>query len=398
MNSVLSLIIFALIFAGIVGSVHVYLWFRLIRNSSLPSPWRRGLTVVLVLLFLSLPSAMFLTRGLPFSIASYLNVGPYIWMGIMMLFFFWFLAADVVRLLVYLSGRLRRKESYLADPTRRLALGRILAGSGALVVGGMSTAAVAGAKRPVQIKKLKVMLKQFPAAMNGFKIVQISDLHLGNTVGRQWLAQLVRRVNALEPDIVAVTGDLLDGFVDNIGGEIAPLAELKAKNGVYFVTGNHEYYSNVEEWLPVIRKLGVRVLRNEHVEIGHGPQKFTLAGVDDYEAARIASGHGQDVPRALEGRNPNNEVVLLAHQPRAVYDAAKHGVGLVLAGHTHGGQIWPFTYLVALQQPYLKGLYQHDNTTQIYVNQGTGLWGPQMRLGTESEITELSLYRGSFQG
>jgi predicted MPP superfamily phosphohydrolase len=171
---------------------------------------------------------------------------------------------------------------------------------------------------------------------------------------------------------------------------IAPIAGLRARHGVYFVTGNHEYYSGVDAWLAELTRLGVRVLRNERVEIGGGDASFDLAGIDDWSSRGMAPGHGPDLPRALDGRDPARELVLLAHQPRAVHEAAARGVGLQLSGHTHGGQIWPWGFAVRLQQPYVLGL-SREGRTHIYVSPGTGYWGPPMRLGTRGEITRVIL-------
>jgi predicted MPP superfamily phosphohydrolase len=191
--------------------------------------------------------------------------------------------------------------------------------------------------------------------------------------------------------VVAITGDLVDGAVEHLREHVAPLANIKARHGVYFVTGNHEYYSGVDEWLQELGRMGIRVLHNERVSIGEGEDSFDLAGVDDHSAHH--PGHGPHVARALEGRDEKRACVLLAHQPRTVALAAEHGVGLQLSGHTHGGQIWPWSYLVYLQQPFVAGLHRHGDT-QVYVSCGTGYWGPPMRLGTRSELTKIVLRHG----
>jgi len=201
---------------------------------------------------------------------------------------------------------------------------------------------------------------------------------------------IVERTNALAPDIIAITGDLVDGSVASLWDAVAPLQKLRARYGVFFVTGNHEYFSGVGPWMEALGRLGIRVLGNERVSIGTGADGFDLAGVHDYSAARIAPEHRSDVAAALAGRDPGREVILLAHQPKSVVEASKLGVGLQLSGHTHGGQLWPFTFFVRLAQPYVVGLHRHGDT-QIYVSPGTGFWGPPMRLGTRSEITRITL-------
>jgi uncharacterized protein len=215
---------------------------------------------------------------------------------------------------------------------------------------------------------------------------------VGPTIGRTFMVDLVRRVNELQPDVVAITGDLVDGSVAELGAAVAALGDLKAKHGVYFVTGNHEYYAGAHEWVAYLGTLGIRVLRNERVTIGEGESAFDLAGVDDWTAGQHASDHGHDLPKALAGRDESRELVLMAHQPRSITEAAERGVGLQLSGHTHAGQIWPWRYFVYLQQPFVAGLAKRKDTW-IYVSPGTGYWGPPMRLGSRAEITRVILER-----
>jgi uncharacterized protein len=193
-------------------------------------------------------------------------------------------------------------------------------------------------------------------------------------------------VRSLSPDLVAITGDLVDGSVEKLREHVAPLAQLaQARHGVFFVTGNHEYYSGVEEWFRYLPSLGIRPLDNERVEIAPG---LDLAGIHDPTGRGGA--YGPDLPRALAGRDPSRPVVLLAHQPRQFAEAARSGVALTLSGHTHGGQIWPFSWLVALAQPYLAGLHRRGDS-QLYVSRGTGFWGPPLRVFAPPEITLLKL-------
>ncbi len=238
------------------------------------------------------------------------------------------------------------------------------------------------------VADLRVRLDRLPKALSGTTIVQITDMHVGPTIGRKFVEEIVRQVNALSPDVVAITGDLVDGSVSMLQDQVAPIAELKARYGVYFVTGNHEYYSGSESWCRKLAELGVRVLHNERVSIGEGEVSFDLAGVDDHSVTRF--GGTSDVAKAVEGRDPERELVLLAHQPRTAFAADRHGVGLQLSGHTHGGQIWPWTYLVYLQQPVVAGLARIGRTL-VYVSRGTGYWGPPMRLRAPAEITRIVL-------
>ena len=200
------------------------------------------------------------------------------------------------------------------------------------------------------------------------------------------------RCNRLAPDLIAVTGDLVDGSVRRIGDEVAPFAGLHARYGVFFVTGNHDHYSGADQWVEHVQVLGMRVLRNERVTVGSGDAWFDVAGVEDHHAHLVSGTHQEDLPRAVEGRDASRPVILLAHDPATFHQAARLGVDLQLSGHTHGGQIWPFRYLVRLSTPYVAGHYV-KNGAQLYVSCGTGFWGPAMRLGAPAEITEIIVRR-----
>jgi uncharacterized protein len=244
-----------------------------------------------------------------------------------------------------------------------------------------------------EIVDVPVVLPKLPVALDGFSIVQLSDLHIGNTINRAFVQRVVDLTNRLEPDLIAMTGDLVDGRVKELREAAAPLAELSARHGVYAVTGNHEYYSGVDPWIDEFTRLGLRYLRNHRVTIGGPDASFDLAGVDDHEALGYP-GHGEDMRRALADRDPDRALVLLAHQPRQVHRAKRHDVDLQLSGHTHGGQIWPWHYVVKLQQGgLLAGRYQFG-TTQLYVTRGCGYWGPPIRVLAPMEITRVILRRG----
>jgi len=232
-------------------------------------------------------------------------------------------------------------------------------------------------------------IERWPRALDGFRIVQISDIHIGPLLGREFAAHLAQRVNALEPDLIAVTGDLVDGSAPRLAAEVAPFADLRARHGVFFVTGNHDHYSGAEAWAETVRGLGMRVLRNERVEVGASGASFDLAGVDDHHAHFAGDGR-EDLSRALAGRDPERAAVLLAHDPATFARARKEAIDLQLSGHTHGGQIWPFAWFVRLATPYVAGRYR-DGRAQLYVSRGTGFWGPPMRLFSPAEITEITL-------
>ena len=237
------------------------------------------------------------------------------------------------------------------------------------------------------VQRVRVPLAKLPESASGYSIVQLTDVHIGPTIGRGFLEDVVRRANELAPDMIVITGDLVDGSVEELGALVEPLRSLKARDGVFFVTGNHEYYSGADSWIAHRGTLGGRVLRNERVAIRDA---FELAGVDDASAARMLPHHGEDVPKAAAGRDPGRPLVLLAHQPKSVPRAAEHGVDLQLSGHVHGGQMVPFNWLARLDQPLIDGLHRVGETW-LYVSTGTGYWGPPMRVGSTAEITHIEL-------
>jgi predicted MPP superfamily phosphohydrolase len=222
----------------------------------------------------------------------------------------------------------------------------------------------------------------------------LSDIHIGPILGRSFAEHLVARVNDRRPDLIAITGDLVDGGVAQLADEVAPFAGLRAPHGVYFVTGNHDHYSGAHSWCDRATELGMTVLRNRRVPIAHGEGEFDLVGVDDHRGNHIGDDGREDLAAALEGRDPSRPAVLLAHDPSTFKRACRMGIDLQLSGHTHGGQIWPFGYLVRLVVPFVAGRYRR-NGAELYVSSGTGFWGPPMRLRAPAEITEIVLRHGN---
>lgn len=388
------MLIALLVMSSLVFGWHYFLWRRLVRDAELPPLARRIATAALVLLGASLPAIMMAQRSLPRVVLRPLAFFAYGWMGLAFFLFFALLIGELVRPVI--GAALRAKEP---NVDRRLALSRIVGGLGAAVGLGEGTYGLTQALGAIPVEQVTILLRRLPERLSGLTIVQISDVHIGPTMGRTWLAGVVAKVNALSPDVVAITGDLVDGSVDDLRNEIAPLGELRAKHGVFFVTGNHEYYSGAEAWCAHLRSLGVRVLDNERVRIGgerdgqDDGASFDLAGVNDFNAP--ARGH--DLAKALAGRDPSRELVLLAHQPRSITEAAAHGVGLQLSGHTHAGQMFPWNLLVKLQQPFVAGLHRVRDTW-VYVHRGTGFWGPPMRVGAAPEIARIELRSPSVGG
>ncbi len=374
--------IFALVvMTTITASLHGYIWVRLVRDAAWGPPWGRILTGTVLALAILVPVAFVGMRWLPRALNAPLAWGAYVWLGLLLYLFLLTVMSDVGRGAAAIAGALP------ADPDRRRWLARTIAASIGTASGLLGLEGAVAVARGFEVKRVRVPLARLPKQASGYSIVQISDVHVGPTIGRGFVEQVVGAANALSPDMMVITGDLVDGTVDQLRALVEPLRDLRARDGVYFVTGNHEYYSGADEWIEHLESLGIRVLRNERVAIRDA---FDLAGVDDTSAHRMLPGHGQDVARALAGRDPSRAVVLLAHQPKAVRDAERADVDLQLSGHAHGGQLVPFNWLVLLDQPFVAGLHLVANTW-IYVNTGTGYWGPPMRVGTRAELTHLEL-------
>ena len=290
---------------------------------------------------------------------------------------------DAVALLLWLAGLvgLVRVPGHWLDLS---AIGVVALASLITLVG------LYNARKPPRVKTVDIPLKDLPPALHGFKIAQISDMHIGPTIKRPAMKYVVSTINKLDVDAVAITGDLVDGNVYELSRHVAPLAGLRSRHGTFFVTGNHEYYSGVQPWLKYLPTLGVRVLLNEHVILLHHHAPIVLAGVTDFSAASYDTSHRSDVALAITGAPRAAVKVLLAHQPRSAPAAVAAGFDLQISGHTHGGQFLPWNFFVRLQQPFTAGLHR-DKNMLIYVSRGTGYWGPPKRFGAPSEITLLRL-------
>jgi uncharacterized protein len=247
------------------------------------------------------------------------------------------------------------------------------------------------ARRRPTVVDIDIPVTGLPDGLHGFSIAQISDVHVGPTIKRGFVEGIVARVNGLKADLIAVTGDLVDGSVPELSRHTAPLAGLSARHGAFFVTGNHEYYSGERAWSAEIRRLGLRVLKNEHVVLEHNGESLVLAGVTDLSAHHFDTAQHSDPIAALRGAPAHaGAKILLAHQPNSAPAAAGAGFDLQLSGHTHGGQFWPWNLFVRFFQPFTDGLYRLKNLW-VYVNRGTGYWGPPNRFGVPSEITRIRL-------
>ena len=292
---------------------------------------------------------------------------------------------DIVLLLARIAEALGAQGPALAD------LAPWTAAAVPLVGLAVTTWGFLNARRTAPVVTVEVPIADLPPALHGFTIAQISDIHVGPTIKRPYLRRIVEAVNRIEADMVAVTGDLVDGSVPDLAEHVAPLATLRSTHGTFFVTGNHEYYAGAPAWIVELRRLGLRVLLNEHVVLQHGGAALLVAGVTDFGAHHFDPAQRSDPHGALAGAPDAAAVrVLLAHQPRSAEAAEQAGYQLQLSGHTHGGQFLPWNLFVRFQQPFTAGLHRLRRLW-VYTSRGTGYWGPPKRFGAPSEITRVRL-------
>ncbi|OZI77911.1 metallophosphoesterase [Bordetella genomosp. 12] len=318
------------------------------------------------------------------------------WIGLLAMGFFSSLfVLTVLRDVVLVLGGLLRLASGVPDMAR---LRPASAAAVPLLALAGSVWGFCNARRLARIKRIDVPIDGLPPQLDGLSIAQISDIHVGPTIKAPYVQAIVDAVNAQHPDLIAITGDVIDGSVAQLAPHTRPLAGLRAPGGVYLVTGNHEYYSGAAAWIDEFQRLGLTVLLNEHVVLRLRDQPVVVAGVTDFGAGAFDPGQRSDPARALQGAPANAPVkLLLAHQPRSAAAAAPLGYSLQLSGHTHGGQFFPWGFFVRLQQPFTAGLHRQDGLW-VYTSRGTGYWGPPMRLAAPSEITLIRLVRGPGPG
>jgi hypothetical protein len=373
-------LVFLLVILSVGVGGHAYLAQRLALAPGWPEPLRRGLVAVFGIGLAAVLTRIFVRRRLGI-LSNALSWTAYVWLGFTFLLLTTTFATDAAMWLLGAAST-APQDTLLLERARALLV--------AVVASAAAVVALRQGLAPPGVRRIEIPLARWPQGLDGFRIVQISDVHIGPLLDRRFATEVAKRVNALAPDLVAVTGDLVDGSVARIGDEVEPFGAIRARHGVYFITGNHDFYSGADAWVDRVRELGWHALRNERVLISDGDAHFDLAGVDDHHGALLGPGQGEDLTRALDGREAARPVVLLAHDPATFRRASQHGVDLQLSGHTHGGQIWPFRYLVRATVPWVAGLYRLG-ASAVYVSCGTGFWGPPMRLGAPSEITELVL-------
>lgn len=304
----------------------------------------------------------------------------------------WLVWAGIDRLVTELGSAGETAPTPVVAERRALLLNTL--NMGILGLAGACTGlGVYRARRRPRVVEVTVPIHGLPVAFEGFSIAQITDLHVGPTIKRDFVAVTVEVANSIGADMVAFTGDLMDGSVAALRSHVAPLSELAGPEGRFYVTGNHEYYSRIRQWIPEIRALGFDLLLNEHRVIHRGSAELVVAGITDHSAGAMDGDHVSDPETALAQAPIGAPRILLAHQPLSVAAAVEAGADLVLAGHTHGGQFAPWKYLVPLQQPYVAGLHRVNDSAWAYVSRGAGYWGPPVRLGVPSEVAHITLTR-----
>lgn len=444
--ALIAQIFMSLASATVSGAIHYYVWRRIVRDPQWSPRARRAATVAMIVLFFAIPVTMWSARMGAGGLAMVLGWVAYPWMVAVGLTSVWLAMIDLAKL----AGRLAHRgwskskaakpgaaaptvvektagsaekaaaiekagaageasinasinapidapvlsrivdETAPQNPDRRIFLARAAAGTALVASAASISAGMVSARGEHEIVTVEIPIKRLPKGLDGFSIVQLTDLHVGVTIDAEFVRRVVERANAQRPDMIVLTGDIVDGSVESLREDAAPLGDLRAPQGVFSVTGNHEYYSGADPWIAELSSRGIRYLRNEHVTITRGADSFDLAGIDDHSAHRW-DGHGPDLDKALAGRDPARALVLLAHQPRQVRVACEYDVDLQLSGHTHGGQVWPWHYIVKIQQGGLLGGLYYEKDTALYVSRGCGYFGPPVRVGAPLEITKIIL-------
>ncbi|MEV6277755.1 metallophosphoesterase [Nocardia sp. NPDC051832] len=362
------------LFLAIPALLFLLPWWTLVGATSSGTAFWIGSAVFLAG-YVCLPAAMFRGHG-PAQSDPASIVGDTL-LGVLWVLFSWSLLGNVAGLGLLAAG--------VPDPVRsQLVAAGVLVVSAALVGYG-----VYEARRVPRVRTVEVPIRGLGAGLDGLRLVVVTDTHFAALNRLRWSERVVEVVNSLQPDIACHAGDLADGSVAKRHPQVDPLGKVEAPLGRFYITGNHEYFGDAQGWIDHMASLGWQPMHNQHEIVTRGGDRLILAGIDDPTGVGLP-GHGPDLTAALAGAERGLPVVLLAHQPRQVVEAAAAGVALQISGHTHGGQIWPFHYLVRLEQPVVAGLSRHGDT-QLYTSRGTGFWGPQLRVFAPSEITVLVL-------
>lgn len=376
-----SFLAFFIIVTSIYSTGHYYIYSWLVRWAEPARPVRRAIQISFVLLIISFPAARILAQVDYNPFTYFLTLVSSTWMGLVLYFVLLFLGMDLGFSILRLFALLRRKKLRLNLRSRRVLAG--CAGLGVLLLGGSAWLEA----RNLGVTRLEIPLKGLPPEMDGFTIVQVSDLHYGMLMENGKLSRVVERVNELKPDLIVITGDLVDEGVSHMEEMAQPLKLLKSRHGALAVTGNHEYYAGVNRAVAIMKSAGIEVLRNETKVLPSGLQ---ILGVDDPTGSRRMGEPAADLEKQLSRLDREKPSILLSHQPIHFEKAASFGVGLQLSGHTHGGQLYPIIYLSRMIYPRTPGLHQIGES-KLYVSRGAGTWGPPMRLGSPPEIVHIRL-------
>jgi predicted MPP superfamily phosphohydrolase len=391
---------FFLFFITVWGGGHAYIAHRLIRPLPAGSRWRpigwSWWTVSLLTAPLVLVGRW---QGLDQALFDMLAWIAYVDMGFFLVLIPLLVTRDSGWILFRLFRKLHHKLSDRPQSitpennARRQFLANTMNAGMLGLTGGMTIAGYNEARRLARVKVITIPVRNLPADLEGFHIVQLSDIHLGPTIKGDYLQGIVERSNELNPDMVAITGDLVDGLTNQLQKDVAPLTQLRSRHGSFFVTGNHEYYWDAKTWSALLKTLGIKVLLNENRIIQHGSARLMVAGVTDYAGDKYVSDHLSDPRQARHHAERADASVLLAHQPRSAFAGEAAGYDLQLSGHVHGGQFFPWNLFINLVQPFSNGLHKLNGRMWLYVSAGTGYWGPPQRLGVPPEITSIKLRR-----
>ena len=363
--------------------IYGYVWYELAVVTGLPKPFMVLITILYWTISFFFPIGSFLTRRFWPVLPVWATTIMYSWIAFIGLLLVFLGPLDVIRIM---SSWIWGNNFLTTIFFQRIHVSIALLIASIIIVYGF----IKGRQDPV-LEKINVEITKLGRGFDTFKIVQISDLHLGGSIPRDTLKDVVEKINQAKPDVVAITGDLIEGHFESNREMLNPILDIKTKYGIYFVTGNHDYLMDHEKWLAYLTSIGITVLRNERMLLDCNGDHLEIAGVDD-TFGDFFPGHGPQIDQALSGRDETIPLVLLAHRPSMIHDAVKYGVDLQLSGHTHGGQIWPFHYLVRLlETPYLNGLYKYNSSSHLYVSRGTGYWGPPMRFPSSREISLINL-------
>jgi hypothetical protein len=399
----MRLLVFGIVFVTVVGSAAYYVSQRLAGSFRLNTRQKRLIRLVIAGIVIATPMSITLWRhGFENAAVDWFSWIGYIGLGFLSFLFTFMVMRDISFLIIRGYARLKKQiipsgtrdqeSDAVPEPSRRNFLIHSV-NTGIVAMSGVFTGyGYANATQIPDVLTVEIPIPDLPEAFDGFRIVQLTDIHVSPTIKRPFIEAVVEQANALQPDMIALTGDLVDGSVERLRYDVAPLAGLRAADGCYFVTGNHEYYSGVDSWVQHVRSLGFRVLMNEHEVITRKDDRILVAGVTDYRGGRFDEKHRSDPFKAMQNAPESSYKILLAHQPKSIFEASEAGFDLQISGHTHGGQFFPWNFFVGFDQPYIVGLNQYQDT-RIYVSRGTGYWGPPLRLGSPSEITLIRLVR-----